>query len=220
MTIARPWRAFWAKPSRAVAVRQRGAAPIRDEHVRREARGGAIGRRRARDDGRRHHHHSRLRRRSRNPGRRAAVVGQRRRGQWRSPSLLRSVPTARQRLTRPPPQLEGSGFGSKHKFVFATILCGFFSSAITTGALRDVYAIKFHIGIGTMSSIQAVHNAAAIFIDVAVGHMQDNEWWVFSYFNRSKWGRRAPWVILATPVMSLMNYFVSAQATPNRELLH
>ena len=52
-----------------------------------------------------------------------------------------------------------------------------------------------------------MHNAGAIFIDVAVGHMQDNEWLVFKFFDRGKWGRRAPWVILATPIMSLMSEY-------------
>ena len=100
---------------------------------------------------------------------------------------------------------QGSGFGLWHKFTFGSILVGFFSSSITMGALRDVYAIKFHIGIGTMGAIQSVHNTLGIFVDVAIGHMQDNEWLVFRLFNKERWGRRAPWVVLATPVMAVMS---------------
>eukprot|EP01043_Picozoa_sp_COSAG02_P009370 COSAG02_NODE_316_length_24889_cov_9.418556_18_plen_628_part_00 len=100
---------------------------------------------------------------------------------------------------------QGSGFGLWHKFTFGSIMVGFFSSNITMSALRDVYAIKFHIGIGTMGTIQSVHNTLGICVDVAIGHMQDNEWFVFRLFNKERWGRRAPWVVLATPVMAVMS---------------
>ena len=122
-----------------------------------------------------------------------------------SPAAVEIAPAAGSAASGDAGGIQGSGFGLCHKFAFGSILCGMFSSSITTGALRDVYAIKFHIGIGTMGTIQSLQTILAIFIDVAVGHMQDNEWLVFRLFNKEKWGRRAPWVVLATPVMAVMS---------------
>ena len=82
-----------------------------------------------------------------------------------------------------------------------------FAMTISTGACRDIYALKFHVGIGVMGSVQIVHRCSLFVFDLIIGIMQDKEMFVFKIFSKEKWGRRAPWVILSSPIMGLMMYF-------------
>jgi hypothetical protein len=82
-----------------------------------------------------------------------------------------------------------------------------FAMTISTGACRDIYALKFHVGIGVMGSVQIVHRCSLFMFDLIIGIMQDKEMFVFRIFNKERWGRRAPWVILSSPIMGLMMYF-------------
>jgi len=51
-----------------------------------------------------------------------------------------------------------------------------------------------------------VHGILYILVDMGVGFLQDKEIFVFRIFNKERWGRRAPWLLLHCPLMACLMY--------------
>ena len=103
-----------------------------------------------------------------------------------------------------------SGHGRAKKAIFSTSLTSWASTAAVTGGCRDVYALRFHVSIGALGGIQILHNIALVGMDVLIGHMQDKELMVSRCFAKERWGRRAPWILVHTPVLAVAMYSLLA----------
>jgi hypothetical protein len=78
--------------------------------------------------------------------------------------------------------------------------------ALAVGASQGIYVLKYRAGVGTMGLLHFFHGVLAVVFSLHIGFLQDKECCVFRCFNKERWGRRAPWILLHCPLMSLTMY--------------
>ena len=101
-----------------------------------------------------------------------------------------------------------SPHGKKLKCLFGWAMCSPYMAIIGVGVSRELYSLKYHASIGVLGALQMTIGVLCIFFDVAIGYLQDKEKLLFGpgCFTKARWGRRAPWFIVHSPIMALFMY--------------
>ena len=102
-------------------------------------------------------------------------------------------------------QQQRSTHGPVMKALFAWAQFSPLVAIITVGATQPIFALKYRVDISTLATLGGVLGVSTLFVDLAIGYLQDKELFVFrpGCFSKERWGRRAPWFILHSPILAL-----------------
>eukprot|EP01046_Picozoa_sp_COSAG06_P029972 COSAG06_NODE_2820_length_6233_cov_12.699463_6_plen_459_part_00 len=96
----------------------------------------------------------------------------------------------------------------KMKALFGLSSLSPWCAIIGMGVSGEILALKYRADVGVISTIKLVQGVLTLLFDVLIGYLQDKEMWLFGQygFSKERWGRRAPWLIVHSPVMAVAMY--------------